>query len=305
MTDTASRTAASDKSSANSLGSWKDGDAKRAIVDFVTRVSADGGPDFVPVDERIATFDNDGTLWCEKPMYVQADFILRKWAAMAAADPSLGERQPYKAVVERDMAWLGGILNHVPELVAGLGDAFGGITPEEFETQVQAFFTSVQHPTLGVPYTGVGYAPMRELLAYLESNGFTVFICTGGGRDFVRVVGKELYGIPRHRVIGSSPVLEYRDGHLVRTPAVEQPIDDGAGKPVHIFARTGRLPVFAGGNSDGDLQMLESARFGLLVHHDDGDREFAYDTGAEHALATAKEKGWAVASMKNDWTTVF
>jgi phosphoserine phosphatase len=287
------------------LGSWNDGDTKRAIVDFVRRVTTAGGSDFVREDERIATFDNDGTLWCEKPMYVQADFILRKWGAMAAADPSLRDRQPYKAVVERDMAWLGGILNHVPELVAGLGDAFGDLTPEEFETEVRAFFTSVQHPTLGVPYTGVGYAPMRELIAYLESNGFTVFICTGGGRDFVRVVGQELYGIPRYRVIGSSPVVEYRAGHLVRTPAIEQPIDDGAGKPVHIFARTGRLPLFAAGNSDGDIQMLETARFGLLVHHDDGDREFAYDSGAEHALAEAKDRGWTVASMKTDWTTVF
>jgi phosphoserine phosphatase len=287
------------------LSSWRDGAAKQAVVDFVASVTAPGGPGFVPRGDRIATFDNDGTLWCEKPLYVQADFVLRKWSAMAAADPKLAERQPYKAVVERDEEWLGALLDHVSELIKGMGEAFGGITTEAFEQEVREFFDSAEHPTLGVPYTRVAYRPMLELLELLEANDFRVFICTGGGRDFVRVVGEELYGVQREQVIGSSTPVELSDGKLVRGAGVEQPIDDGPGKPVHIWARTGRLPLFAAGNSDGDIEMLETARFGLLVHHDDGDREFAYDAGAEKALVQAENRGWTVASMKDDFVTVF
>ncbi len=286
------------------LGSWNDGAAKQAILDFVTSATTDG-PGFVPSADRIATFDNDGTLWCEKPMYVQADFVLRKWGAMAASDPKLAGQQPYKAVAEGDREWLGSLLDHVPELIRGVSEAFGGITTDEFERAVREFFDTVTHPTLGVPYTKLTYRPMRELLALLETNDFRVFICTGGGRDFVRVVGEELYGIPREQVIGSSTPVEYSDGKLVRSTGVEQPVDDGPGKPVHIWARTGRLPLFAGGNSDGDIAMLESARFGLLVHHDDAEREFAYDTGAEKALAEAAKRGWTVASVRDDFATVF
>jgi len=287
------------------LPSWNDGAAKAAILDFVAGVTAEGGQGYVAPTERIAAFDNDGTLWCEKPLYVQADFIFRKWTAMVAADPSLASEQPYKAVVERDGAWLAAMLDHVPELLKGLGTAFGGLTTDAFEDQVRAFFADARHPTLGVPYAKVGYVPMVELLAYLDANGFKVFICTGGGRDFVRVVGEEMYGIPRERVIGSGPTLEYRDGALYRLTGVEQPIDDGAGKPVHIWTRTGRTPLLAGGNSDGDLAMLETARFALLVHHDDAEREFAYDTGSERALAEAAACGWTVVSMKDDFSTVF
>ena len=194
-------------------------------------------------------------------MYVQADFILRKWKAMAAADPKLAERQPYKAVVEDDREWLGSLLEHIPEVVKGVSEAFGGITTDEFDDEVTAFFDTATHPTLGVPYGEVTYRPMRELLAYLEDNGFEIFVCTGGGRDFVRAVSEELYGIPRHRVIGSSAPVEYRDGKLVRAAGLEQPVDDGPGKPVRIWARTGRVPLFAVGNSDGDVEMLQTARF--------------------------------------------
>jgi len=287
------------------LPSWSDGDARTSILDFVASVTTPERSTFVPPGERIATFDNDGTLWCEKPMYVQADFIFRKWKAMVAADPSLAAEQPFKALVEGDRAWLGAILDHVPELLKGLGVAFGGITADAFETEVRAFFTDARHPTLGTPYTSVGYRPMLELLAHLEANAFTVFICTGGGRDFVRVVGEEMYGIRRERVIGTGPTLEYRDGDLYRTTGVERPIDDGPGKPVHIWTRTGRKPLLAAGNSDGDIAMLETARFGLLVHHDDAVREFAYDGGAEQALAEATRRGWTVASMKDDFATIF
>jgi phosphoserine phosphatase len=286
------------------LPSWRDGAARKAILRFVRSVS-EPGPDFVPPGERIATFDNDGTLWCEKPAYVQADFVLRKWKAMAAVDPPLAERQPYKAVVEGDREWLGSMLEHVPELVQGVSEAFGGITPDAFEQQVVEFFGQAEHPTLHVPYAQTIYRPMRELLSLLEAHDFRVFICSGGGRDFVRPISEDLYGIPRERVIGTSPPVEYRDGRLIRRAGVEQPVDDGPGKPAHIWSRIGRLPLFAAGNADGDVEMLSLARFALLVHHDDADREFAYDTGAERALAEGDARGWTVASMKHDFATVF
>ena len=184
-------------------------------------------------------------------------------------------------------------------------EAYPDITVAEFETAVEAFFHTARHPTLGVPYTKVGYKPMRELIDLLEASDFTVYICSGGGRDFVRVVSEEMYGVPRERVIGSSTTLEHRDGDVYRTKGVERPIDDGPGKPVHIWARTGRKPLLAGGNADGDIQMLETARFGLLVRHDDGDREFAYDKGSEKALDEAAKRGWTVVSMKGDFASIF
>ena len=289
---------------ADPLLSWRPGPAKDAIAGFVRSVT-EPGDSFVPPSERIAAFDNDGTLWCEKPLYVQADFLFRRWKEMAAADPALLEKQPYKAVVEGDREWLAGALDHVPELLRGVAEACGGITTDAFETQVRSFFDEARHPTLGVPYTQVGYRPMVELLRFLETNGFRSFICTGGGRDFVRVVAEEMYAIPREQVIGSATTLSLQDGALIRGAEPEQPIDDGPGKPVHIWSRTGRLPLLAGGNSDGDIEMLASARFGLLVHHDDAEREFAYDVGAERALARAATDGWTVASMRSDFADVF
>jgi phosphoglycolate phosphatase-like HAD superfamily hydrolase len=286
------------------LSSWRPGLAKDALVGFVRSVTAPGDS-FVPPSERIAAFDNDGTLWCEKPLYVQADFLFRRWREMAAADPELLQKQPYKAVVEGDREWLAGMLDHVPELLRGVAEACGGITTDAFEAQVRSFFGEARHPTLGVPYTQLGYRPMVELLRFLEANGFRSFICTGGGRDFVRVVAEEMYAIPREQVIGSATTLSLQDGALIRGADPEQPIDDGPGKPVHIWARTGRMPLLAGGNSDGDIEMLTSARFALLVHHDDAEREFAYDVGAERALATAAAAGWTVASMKSDFADVF
>ena len=286
------------------LASWNDGKAKSDILAFIRLVTAHGDG-FVPPAERIATFDNDGTLWCEKPMYVQADFVFRRWKAMVDADPAKAKEQPYKALVENDRAWLAGLLDHVPELVKGVTEAYDWITVDEFEDAVRAFFAVASHPTLGRPYTQVGYRPMIELLGLLRANDFKVFICTGGGRDFVRPVSEAMYGVPRENVIGSATTLEYRAGNLYRTKGVEQPIDDGPGKPVHIWTRTGRMPLLAGGNSDGDVAMLEAARFGVLVHHDDAEREFAYDTGTEQALVEAAQRAWTVVSMKNDWSAVF
>ena len=286
------------------LASWNDGKAKSDILAFVRAVTTPGDG-FVPPAERIATFDNDGTLWCEKPMYVQADFVFRRWKAMVDADPAKAKEQPYKALVENDRAWLAGLLDHVPELVKGVTEAYDWITVDEFEDAVRAFFAGASHPTLGRPYTQVGYQPMIELLGLLRANDFKVFICTGGGRDFVRPVSEAMYGVPRENVIGSATTLEYRAGNLYRTKGVEQPIDDGPGKPVHIWTRTGRMPLLAAGNSDGDVAMLETARFGVLVHHDDAEREFAYDTGTEQALVEAAQRAWTVVSMKNDWSAVF
>jgi len=290
--------------SAAELTSWNDGPAREAVIEFVRSVT-EPGPSFVPEIERIAAFDNDGTLWCEKPTYVQAEFVLRKWKTMMELDPSLAEKQPYKALAERDVEWLAALQDHVPDLVRGVSEAFSGLTTQAFEDEVNAFFSAERHPTLNRPYTELVYTPMRELLRFLEANGFRVFICSAGGRDFLRAVCESVYGLPRERVIGASAPLELRDGALVRAAGVEQPIDDGPGKPIHIWARTGRRPLFAGGNADGDIEMLASAGFALLVHHDDADREYAYDVGAERALTAAAGRGWTVASMKNDFSAVF
>ena len=286
------------------LPSWRATPTKDALVSFVAAVTTAGDGFVAPID-RIAVFDNDGTLWCEKPMYVQAAFIFAKWQAMVAADPTLRETQPFKALVEGDREWLANILDHVPELVKGVSEAFGGITTDDFEVQVRHFFDTTTHPTFAVGYHQLGYAPMKELLEYLRANEFRVFICSGGGRDFVRVVSEDMYGIAREHVIGTSVPVIYQHGRLIRTAGVEQPVDDGEGKPVHIWARTGRRPLIAGGNADGDIQMLSQARFSLLVHHDDEEREFAYDTGAESALAMAQAEQWTVISMSGDWATVF
>jgi phosphoserine phosphatase len=286
------------------LPSWNDGPAKAAILDFVHAVTTPG-EGFIGPAERIATFDNDGTLWCERPLYVQADFIFRRFNQMVREDPRRAEEQPYKAVVEGDHGWLTDIYAHVPELVKGVTEAFGGITTEAFDAAAREFFATAMHPTLNRPYTQVVFRPMLELIEFLGANDFQVYICSGGGRDFVRAVCEQIYGLPRDRVIGSATTLEYRDGDLYRTAGVEQPIDDGPGKPVHIWARTGRKPLLAGGNADGDIAMLGMARFALLVRHDDADREFAYDEGAEKALAAAEARDWTVVSMKEDFKTVF
>ncbi len=289
---------------AEQLPSWTDGTAKAQILEFVRSVT-EPGASFVPPADRIAAFDNDGTLWCEKPMCPQADFLLRRWEEMVLAHPGLARKQPWKAVAGGDQAWLAGILAHVPELARGVTEAYAGITVEAFEKAVRAFFDTARHPVLGVRYTRLGYRPMRELIELLTASQFEVYICSAGGRDFVRAVAGQMYGIPRQRVIGSGATLEYRHGEVYRTRGVEQPVDDGPGKPVHIWTRTGRKPLLAGGNADGDAAMLRTARFGLLIRHDDAGREFAYDAGSEKALAKARERGWTVVSMQNDFKVVF
>ena len=208
----------------DALPSWREGATKTAVLDFVRTVT-EPGEAFAPPDERIATFDNDGTLWCERPMYPQADFLVRRWAEQVKADPSLAAQQPWKAVAAADHAWLATATDHVPELIRGVTEAYDGITTVAFEAEVLRFFDTAQHPTLGVPYTQIAFRPMRELIKLLEAHDFTVYVCSAGGRDFVRVVSEEMYGIPRERVIGSGTTLEYRQGDVYRTQGVEQPID--------------------------------------------------------------------------------
>ena len=299
------------------LGSWNDTTTRASIVDFVENAASD-----VPPEERIAVFDNDGTLWCEKPMPIQLDFILRRLAEMAEGDPELRERQPWKAAHERDYAWLSAVVaehyagddTNVKVLGAGILAAFAGMSVEDFEATSDEFLRSAQHPTLGRGYLRCAYAPMLELLGYLAANGFTNYIASGGGRDFMRAISQEMYGIPRERVIGSSAALAYtsddRGGAITHTAEPEY-LDDGPQKPIRIWSRTGRRPLLAAGNSNGDVPMLEFTHHGdkpslrLLVLHDDADREFDYTTGAEHALEKARADGWTIVSIARDWDTVF
>ncbi|WP_327140349.1 HAD family hydrolase [Nocardia sp. NBC_01327] len=293
------------------LMSWHDGPTRTAIVEFVARIEAAG----VPLPERVAVFDNDGTLWTEKPLQIQLQFIFALWAKMAAADPALADRQPFKAVVDKDFAWLSAAVDKhyagddtdMQTLMAGVVQASAGQEVEAYTAQAKAFLDGGTHPVLGLPYAQCVFAPMVELLRYLEAHGFTTYIASGGDRDFMRPAGSELYGIPGERVIGSSLGLRYADGAVTYTSDMGF-FDDGPEKPVRIWSRIGRRPLLAAGNSNGDLPMLEFARddaLRLLVHHDDADREFAYDTGSEEALKTAADKGWTTVSVRNDWATVF
>ncbi len=301
------------------LASWNDTATRASIIDFVERVTREGGPDYVPPAERIAVFDNDGTLWCEKPMPIELGFILRQFAAMAEKDPSLRERQPWKAAHEQDHAWLGGaITKHyhgddadMQLLMGGMLHAFAGMTVEEYEEGAGAFLRGGSHPTNGRGFCDCGYLPMIELLRYLETAGFTSYIASGGDRDFMRPVTEEIYGIPFERVIGSSNALSYQhddEGGTLVYLAEPDFFDDGETKPVRIWSRIGRRPLIAGGNSNGDIPMLHytGARgLRLLLLHDDPEREFDYTAGAEESLQRAAEDGWTVVSMKNDWAKVF
>lgn len=290
------------------LASWNDGPARRAIVDFVTSAVTQG-PGFVPVSDRIATFDNDGTLWVEQPLPPQFDFVFRKWGEEVKQNPSLAAEQPYKALVEHDMAFFAGVATQDPKVIATLLRAFSRswtrTTPDEFDAQVREWINTVRQPKFGVSYVELVYKPMLELIDYLKANDFRVFVCSGGGRDFMRVFAEETWGILKENVIGTAADYRYADGKIVRAEEALGNLDIGPGKPEHIFAQTGRLPTFAGGNADIDIEMLESAKFGLLVDHDDEDREFAYQTGAATSLDKAHQLGWTVVSMKNDWSTVF
>lgn len=304
------------------LSLWADGPSTSAIRDFVARVTDEGGPDFVEPPARVAVFDNDGTLWCEKPMPIQLDFTVRRLSEMASDDVALQRRQPYKAAYEHDLHWMGAAMvkhyngddGDLHLLMDAVTAAFEALTVEEYDRRVTAFFHEADHPTLERSYRACGYAPMVQLLRFLEANGFTTYIASGGDRDFMRPVAGHLYGIPPERIIGSALGIDYRatgDRTDLLYKAAMDFFDDGPEKPVRIWSRIGRRPILSVGNSNGDLPMLafsgtpSSPALRILILHDDGDREFDYVAGAEQALEQARQQDWTVVSMKHDWTDVF
>jgi hypothetical protein len=300
------------------LPSWNDGPAKQSIVEFVAKVTKESSPDFVPAVERIATFDNDGTLWCEQPMYFQLFFALDRVKALAPQHPEWKTKEPFASLLKGDLkgALAGGERAMLEIIVA----THAGMTTAAFEQIVKDWIATAKHPKFKRPYTECIYQPMIELLAYLRANGFKTFIVSGGGIEFMRPWTEKVYGIPPEQVVGSSikTKYEWRDGNpvLMRLPEMNF-IDDKTGKPVGINSHIGRRPIAAFGNSDGDQQMLEwtqagsGARLMMLVHHDDAVREFAYGaeskigTFSDALMAEAKKDGWAVISMKNDWKVIF
>jgi haloacid dehalogenase-like hydrolase len=302
---------------ADPLPSWSDGKTKQSILDFVAKVTTSGAPDFVPAAERIAVFDNDGTLWTEQPMYFQLLFAVERVKALAPQHPEWQDQEPFASLLKGDLAGaLAGGEHAILEIVMA---SHAGNTTEEFEQIVQNWIATAKHPTTKRPYTEMVYQPMLELLGYLRASGFKTFIVSGGGIEFMRPWSERVYGIPPEQVIGSSIKVKYemRDGMpvLVRQPELDF-FDDKEGKPVAIHQRIGRRPIAAFGNSDGDLQMLQwttagqGARFALYVHHTDEEREWAYDRessigGLDKGLDEAKAKGWTVVDMKQDWKVIY
>jgi hypothetical protein len=300
------------------LPSWNEGSTKASIVDFVARVTENGGPYFVPPEQRIATFDNDGTLWVEQPMYVQLAFALDRVKVLAPMHPEWKDKQPFAAVLNGDLKALAAFGEKgVAELVAV---THAGMTTAEFEKIVTDWLATARDGRFKRPYTELVYQPMLELLAYLRTNGFKTFIVSGGGVEFMRPWTEAIYGVPPEQVVGSSIKTRYemRDSTpvLFRLPDIDF-IDDKAGKPIGINSHIGRRPIAAFGNSDGDLEMLQwatlgtsGARFGLIVHHTDAEREYAYDRQSHFgkldvALDAAALNRWTVVDMKNDWKSIF
>jgi phosphoglycolate phosphatase-like HAD superfamily hydrolase len=304
-------------SSPDVLPSWNEGNTKRSIVEFVRRVTAHSGPDFVAPSQRIAVFDNDGTLWGEQPIYFQLAFAVDRVKALAPRHPEWEAKEPFASLLKGDLQGaLAGGERAAAEIVA---ISHAGMTTEEFQRTVREWTRRAHHPKLKRRYTELVYRPMLELLRYLRANSFKTFIVTGGGVEFVRTWAEEVYGIPPEQVVGSGgkQQFEVRNGGpvLVKLPAVDF-VDDKAGKPAGIQRFIGRRPLAAFGNSDGDLEMLqwtaagEGVRFMLLVHHTDAQREWAYDRDShvgklDKALDEAHAKGWAIANMKDDWNTIF
>ena len=303
---------------ADPLPSWNDGLAKKAIVEFVQATTDKSSPKYVPPAERIATFDNDGTLWAEQPMYFQLLFALDRVKALAPQHPEWKDKEPFASLLKGDVK--GALAGGERAMVEIVMATHAGMTTAEFEQIVKDWIATAKHPSFKRPYTECVYQPMLELLAYLRANGFKTFIVSGGGIEFMRPWTEKVYGIPPEQVVGSSikTKFEMRDGKpvLVRLPELNF-IDDKTGKPVGINEHIGRRPIAAFGNSDGDQQMLEwtqaggGARLMMLVHHDDAEREWAYGaeskigTFSDALMAEAKKQGWTVISMKNDWKVIF
>jgi phosphoglycolate phosphatase-like HAD superfamily hydrolase len=302
---------------ADTLPSWNDGAVKQSIVNFVAKVTKAGSPDFVPESQRIATFDNDGTLWAEQPMYFQVVFALDRVKALAPQHPEWQTTEPFASLLKGDLkAALAGGERSIVEIVMA---THAGMTTQEFEQIVTGWVATARHPKTKRLYTEMVYQPMLELLAYLRANGFKTFIVSGGGVDFMRVFSERVYGIPPEQVVGSTGKVKFelRDGKpvLVKLPEI-QLVDDKDGKPIGIHQYIGRRPIAAFGNSDGDLQMLQwtaagsGPRFMGLIRHTDADREWAYDRQSsigrlDKALDEAQAKGWTVVDMKRDWKIIF
>ena len=305
------------KAQTDPLPSWNNTGPKQTIMNFVQRVTRQGSPDFVPTDQRIATFDNDGTLWVEQPMYTQLAFVIARVHQLAPKHPAWKTTQPFKGVLEGNMKAVEA--TGEKGLVQLMAATHAGMTVDEFQKIVTDWLATAQHPRFRRPYTQCVYQPMLELLAYLRANGFKTYIVSGGGIEFMRPWTEQVYGIPPEQVVGSSikTKFEFVNGQpvLMRLPEINF-IDDNTGKPIGINEFIGRRPIAAFGNSDGDLQMLQwtaagsGARLALLVHHTDAVREYAYDRQSsfgrlDKALDEAHAKGWIVVDMKNDWKTIF
>lgn len=317
LTVIASLLLAATASAADPLPSWNDSASRRAIVAFVEKVTTEGSPSFVPAPERIASFDNDGTLWAEQPMYFQGLFLMDRVKALAPQHPEWKTKEPFASLLKGDLKAVAA--GGEKGLLALVAATHTGMTSEEFDQTVSDWIATAKHPTTGKPFTAMVYQPMLELLSYLRGNGFKTFIVSGGGVDFMRPWVEKVYGIPPEQVIGSSLGLKYelRDGKPVLLKTAQLVLnDDKDGKPVGIQRHIGRRPVMAFGNSDGDFQMLEwtsagpGPRFGAFVHHDDSKREYAYDRDSKigrlaRGLDEAGARGWTVISMKSDWQQVF
>jgi hypothetical protein len=299
------------------LPSWNDGPAKQAIVGFVDRVTTEGSPDFLKLPERIAVFDNDGTLWCEQPLYVQLAFVVDRIKTMAPDHPEWSATEPFKSLLANDFNAVAA--QGEKALMRLMAATHAGLSVDEYSATVAEWIATAKHPATGWKYTEMVYEPMIELLGYLRDAGFKTFIVSGGGADFIRPWAQKVYGIPNQQVIGSRVKLKYelRDGTptLMKLPEIDL-VDDGPGKPVGIQQVIGRRPVMAFGNSDGDFEMLEwttagpGARFGLIVRHTDASREWSYDRDSPigrlaKALDEAPRRGWIVVDMKSDWKRVF
>lgn len=303
---------------ADPLPSWNPTGAEAAIIDFVSRVTDPASSDFVPEEQRIAVFDNDGTLWSEQPMYFQGLYALQRLKEKAKADPSILTSDTLKAAADGDMK--GVMAGGEHGLVEILDVSHSGVSVDDFKADAHDWLTTAKHPTTGLPYAEMTFQPMLELLVYLRDNGFRTYIVSGGGVDFMRSISHEAYGIPTWQVIGSEGTTKYEvaeDGTpvLVKEGGISF-IDDKVGKPVGIETAIGQRPIFAAGNSDGDFQMLEwttsgdGPHFGLLVHHTDADREFAYDRDSAFGklakgLDEAPARGWTLVDMKNDWSRIW
>lgn len=304
------------QAAAQALPSWRDGAAREALLKFVADVTQPGSPNFVPPEERVAVFDNDGTLWSEQPMYFQFFFLLDQVRAAAPQHPEWRTDPAYKALMANDMQ---AVMRNRKQALALIAKANSGMSVEEYDRTIRDWIASARHPRFNKPYTELVFQPQLELLSFLRANGFRTYIVSGGTIDFMRPWSQAVYGIPPEQVIGSSQGIRYavRDGKpvLMREPKLDF-IDDGPGKPVGIYRHIGRRPILAVGNSDGDLQMLEyttggsGPRLAVLVHHDDAEREFAYDRQShvgklDKALDAARAKGWTLISMKRDWSRIY